>query len=88
MTARPRLSGTLGILFAVTPASAAAVAIAAALGVDAAFGALDRYTDAGLWTGILEITALAALYLNSAARLRRLPALPAEPKFRTPRALH
>ncbi|WP_083363298.1 hypothetical protein [Microterricola viridarii] len=87
MTARPRLSRALGVLFALTPASAAAVAIAAAFGVDAASEALGRYTEAGLWTSVLALTALAALYLNSAARLRRLPALPVEPKFRTPGAL-
>lgn len=83
MTARPRLSRVLGILFTFatltllfSPILAPGSAISAP-GEPFASTIIDS----------IGFAALAFLYLNSAFRLRKLPAPVREPKFRTPAEL-
>jgi hypothetical protein len=90
MTARPPLSRRLGILFVVQSALGAASLVLEATGVYAPLPPLTGDDVVIYSSGILEGGAIAYLYLNSAARLKRLgvpykaPKPPQEPKFRPP----
>ena len=90
MTARPTLSRRLGILFIVLSLFNVAAVVFMATGVNAPlpeFGGADVFVYS---FGIVEYAVVAFLYLNSAARLKRLgvpakdPKPPQEPKFRPP----
>jgi membrane protease YdiL (CAAX protease family) len=89
MTARPTLSRRLGILFLVVAVYALVSLVLTASGVAALRPTADDGASVSLQVlGVLENGGIAFLYLNSAARLKRLgvPAKeakePKEPKFR------
>ncbi|MGW4928043.1 hypothetical protein ACWEOH_02740 [Agromyces sp. NPDC004153] len=79
MTARPRLSRVLGIIFIVLSAETAVRLLLDALGADA-----DRPLTVEMLVigaiGVIEFAVFGALYLRSAARLQRLGVPPKEPK--------
>ncbi len=75
MTARPALSRRLGVLFLV-PAVVGLFGVAA-FPLEWSPGEL-----ASAIMSVIEFSVVAALYLNSAVRLGRLPMPPKEPKFR------
>jgi hypothetical protein len=82
MTARPTLSRRLGILFVVLFLVGVVGIIFTAIGVDGyreSAGGVDLTTSV---FSALESALIAYLYLNSAARLKRLGVPPPEPKFR------
>jgi hypothetical protein len=81
MTARPRLSQVLGILFAVLFVGGALGMLFDALGV-ASGPAGTAGTIAGNVIALVELALIAALYLRSAVRLRRLGVPPKDPKFK------
>ncbi len=81
MTARPRLSWVLGILFLVLSVSGAIGLVLGAFGVGDTIPA-SAGGVASTVIVVLESGVIAALYLNSAVRLRRLGVPPPEPKFR------
>lgn len=81
MTARPRLSRVLGILFVVFSAMLVLGLVLAALGVTAQAPDTAE-TIVGSVIGLVEYGLIGALYLRSAVRLRRLGVPPNEPKFR------
>ena len=83
MTARPTLSRRLGILFLVLTVVAATDIVLAAIGVSPRRPAVaDGAMVIGALTGVLEFGVIAALYLNSAVRLKRLGVPAKDPKFR------
>ena len=79
MTARPPLSRRLGVLFLVLTVMSVAAMFIDVVAPSAAGPATDVPV---VIVGTLEFAAIAWLYLNSAARLRRLPVPPKEPRFR------
>ena len=83
MTARPTLSRRLGILFLVLTVWTAVGTILATIGVPSPgpMVADGAAVVAGL-IGVLEFGVIAALYLNSAVRLKRLDVPAKDPKFR------
>jgi hypothetical protein len=83
MTARPTLSRRLGILFLVLTVWTAVGTILATIGVPSpgSMVADGAAVVAGL-IGVLEFGGIAALYLNSAVRLKRLGVPAKDPKFR------
>lgn len=80
MTARPRLSRVLGILFGF---GTLALLLSPILAPGSAISAQGEPFASTIIDSV-GFAALAFLYLNSAFRLRKLPALVREPKFRTP----
>jgi hypothetical protein len=90
MTARPTLSRRLGILFVVLSLLGAVSLVLEATGIYAPLPALTGDDVVVYARVILEYAVIAYLYLNSAARLKRLgvpakdPKPPQEPKFRPP----
>ncbi|RZU64438.1 hypothetical protein EV379_0733 [Microterricola gilva] len=78
MTARPRLSWVLGILFTYVVLSFALSPVLDPEGARPSQGVAVTIIDS------IGFATLAYLYLNSAIRLRKLPALIREPKFQTP----
>lgn len=90
MTARPTLSRRLGILFVVLPLLGAVSLVLEATGV---YAPLPARTGADVFaysSGSVQSGVVAYLYLNSAARLKRLgvpakdPKPPQKPNFRPP----
>ncbi len=80
MTARPRLSTVLGVVFVVNSAFMVLGLVLAALGVSVEpSDAAERIVGSAI--GAVEYALIAALYLRSAARLRSLGVPPKEPKF-------
>jgi hypothetical protein len=91
MTARARLSARLGLLFSLLTLLGLVVLFASVVGITGPItgpgGAEDVAASA---IDILQTGTLAFLYLNSASRLRGMPAPtepPIAPSFRPPRAL-
>ncbi|WP_156109652.1 hypothetical protein [Cryobacterium sp. MLB-32] len=85
MTSRPLLSRVLGIIFVVSAASAVFTLVTAPLGVDSSLRSLQSLGPmavAEMTINALLMAVLAFLYLNSAVRLRNMPARVREPKFR------
>jgi hypothetical protein len=83
MTARPTLSRRLGILFLVLTVLTVMDIVLAAIGVSPTRPALaDGVAVAVAIVGVLEFGVIAALYLNSAVRLKRLGVPAKDPKFR------
>lgn len=80
MTARPTLSRRLGILFLVLAVWLAAGLILAVVGVASIGWTADDVVIAV--SGVLEFAAVAYLYLNSAARLKRMGVPAKDLKFR------
>jgi hypothetical protein len=82
MTARPLLSRVLGIIFLMTVISTLIVYVLAAQGDARALHSLRHSTIADDVINGLLLAAIAILYLNSAARLGKLPKRVREPKFK------
>ena len=89
MTARPTLSRRLGILFVVLAVFGAVATVLTGVGVYALSPGVPLGEAVfGSMIGVLEFTAIAYLYLNSAVQLKRLgvpskaPKAPRPPKFR------
>jgi hypothetical protein len=83
MTARPTLSRRLGILFLVLTVLTVMDIVLSAIGVSPRRPAVaDGAMVVVAITGVLEFGVIAALYLNSAVRLKRLGVPANDPKFR------
>lgn len=80
MTARPKLSRNLGVLFAVVTAS-----VILGLALELAGVTEPALNPVASVFGLIEFAALAFLYLNSAVRLRQRGIQPTEPTFRPKR---
>jgi len=82
VTARPLLSRVLGLIFTLSLASTLLLVITATLGVAQSAQSLGRMTILDTTTSAVLSAALAFLYLNSAARLAKMPVPIREPKFK------
>lgn len=86
MTARPKLSRNLGVVFVVAAALTLAGMVFTLLGMSAHASPPAETVATGI-LGVLEYGAFAFLYLNSAARLTRLGVAAQSPRFRAPKRL-
>jgi hypothetical protein len=83
MTARPTLSRRLGILFLILTVLTVTDIVLVAIGVSPRRpGTLTGAAVVVALTGVLEFGVIAALYLNSGVRLKRLGVPAKDPKFR------